>query len=178
MKALRFLWLRPIGLAFAPLMFSSLFHSFAVQCRSPPRPYRPRWMGLWSTWDSNASLQSATLELRGVLDSMKRYIAVSSGTGQFVFRGVAGGNYSLSVVRAGYLQIQYGQRGPNGSRSHSDDSCGSAHQRDSSGDDTGLRNLRTRLRSGWRARGQRTVARVEDLLTTGDCVWRFPSLLK
>ena len=41
---------------------------------------------------SNAPLQNATLELHAAADSTKRYVAVSSGMGQFVFRGVAAGN--------------------------------------------------------------------------------------
>jgi Carboxypeptidase regulatory-like domain len=100
MKVLRFL---------IALSFTCCAVSIAAQTTSPSLD------GVVVDLGSNAPLQNATLELRGVSDSTRRYIAVSSGTGQFVFRGVAAGNYSLSVVRAGYLQIQYGQRGPNGS---------------------------------------------------------------
>jgi len=100
MKALRF---------FIALSLACCAVSIAAQTIPPSLD------GVVVDMGSNAPLQNATLELRGVSDSTKRYVAVSSGMGQFVFRGVAAGNYSLNVVRAGYLQIQYGQRGPNGS---------------------------------------------------------------
>src|SRR5688572_22719517 len=99
MKVLRFL----IALSFACCAIS-------VAAQTTP----PSLDGVVVDRGSNAPLQNATLELRGVSDATRHHIAVSSGTGQFVFRGVAAGSYSLSVVRAGYLQIHYGQRGPNG----------------------------------------------------------------
>ena len=81
----------------------------------PAQTITPSLDGVVIDMGSNTPLHNATLELRGVSDSTRRYVAVSSAMGQFVFRGVAAGNYSLTVVRAGYLQAGYGQRGPNAS---------------------------------------------------------------
>src|SRR5688572_15696148 len=82
--------------------------ALSIAAQSPPSV-----AGIVVEMGSNTALPNATLELRSRQDQARRYLAVSSGTGQFVFRDVPAGNYGLTVTRQGYLSAQYGQRGPN-----------------------------------------------------------------
>ena len=53
----------------------------------PAQTITPSLDGVVIDMGSNTPLHNATLELRGVSDSTRRYVAVSSAMGQFVFRG-------------------------------------------------------------------------------------------
>jgi hypothetical protein len=102
--------MRPLRLL-AAVLFLLCVLSVAAQVSAPSLE------GIVVEMGSNTALPNSTLELRSVQDATKRYLAVSSGTGQFVFRGVPSGNYALTVTRGGYLHAEYGQRGPHGTGS-------------------------------------------------------------
>lgn len=64
---------------------------------------------------SNLPLPRTTLELRPVGGNpTQAYPGLSNDDGQFVFRNIPAGNYTLTAARNGYVRTDFGQRGPNG----------------------------------------------------------------
>jgi hypothetical protein len=59
-------------------------------------------------------LARVTLDLRAADNPSARYPAITTREGKFSFRNVLPGRYSLAASRNGYLRVEYGQRGPNG----------------------------------------------------------------
>src|SRR5688572_21191565 len=94
------------------ITLSFTFFAFSYVAQAPPS-----LDGTVVEMGTNNALANATLELRNAQDQTRRYLAISSGAGQFVFRGVPAGSYALTVARQGYLHAGYGQRGPNGAGS-------------------------------------------------------------
>src|SRR5262245_18942933 len=64
----------------------------------------------------NRVLARVSLDLRSVdgANPNSRYRAITTNEGKFSVRNVLPGRYSLVASRGGYLRVEYGQRGPNG----------------------------------------------------------------
>ena len=61
----------------------------------------------------NTALSLAPAPAPGTAQSaLTGYGATSDAEGKFAMKGIAAGTYRLSATRAGYLQSQYGARGP------------------------------------------------------------------